>query len=72
MEIESTQTLLNKSNIEGLRQNQTILNDKNKALLESNSLLQTTVNQMQQQIQQIQQSNAIFQAQFRGNGSTTV
>lgn len=71
MNIESTQTILNQKNIEGLRQNQTILNEKIKVLENDNSNLKTTVQQMQQQIQQIQQSNAIFQANLRGNGSTT-
>jgi|LGVF01.2.fsa_nt_gb DNA gyrase/topoisomerase IV subunit A len=66
-----SQEIINKKNIEGIHQNQQILQSKIKKLEDVVGGLTTTNTILQQQLQQMQQKLNIFLATNRGNGSTT-
>ncbi|NOQ31804.1 MAG: hypothetical protein GQ570_11840 [Helicobacteraceae bacterium] len=66
-----SQEIINKKNIEGLHQNQKILQSKLEVAEVKIGGLNNTIMQLQQQIQEMQQKQNIFLSQNRSRGRTT-
>ncbi|MEA2090947.1 MAG: hypothetical protein U9O83_01115 [Campylobacterota bacterium] len=65
-----SQEILNKKNIEGLHQNQKILQDKLEKAEVQIGGLNATIMQLQLQVQEMMQKQNIFLTTNRGRGST--